>query len=320
MASSSKNAGSQPGQKPAAVANTKVAHEAQTSGPLAQKSPSSMSSRAAGVGISDAKATLKGGGDPEDEAAASLHSVGSQAVQEVQRQTLHERPSTTAARGHIAEDSGLGGMDETGHDGMGVFNSNDESDDDGNEYDAGNAMGNDPVEDDDISAEKAGVASAKKHVPAQSDGSLNSSSEYDDCETFEERSGPRDKESQQAPGKETVQSILKSGASSYKPGELAIFKQTQKNVGETERGIGNINAALSEDARFEAFRTFLKEGYFAVKTAMDVDGRLHTEQLAATKAAADADKAMTGITGDIMSRLTAIQKSACSDTQLSLEA
>ncbi|KAI8251762.1 hypothetical protein K4K58_008392 [Colletotrichum sp. SAR11_239] len=320
MASSSKNAGSQPGQKPAAVANTKVAHEAQSSGPLAQQSPSSMSSRAAGVGISDAKATLKGGGDPEDEAAASLHSVGRQAVQEVQRQTLHERPSTTAARGHIAEDSGLGGMDDTGHDGMGGFNSNDGSDDDGNEYDAGNEMGNDPVEDDDISAEKAGVASAKKHVPAQSDGSLASSSEYQDCDAIEERSGPRDKEVQQAPGGATFQGILKIGTSSYKPGELAIFKQTQKNVGETERGIGNINATLSEDARFEAFRTFLKEGYFAVKTAMDVDGRLHTEQLVATKAAADADKAMNGITGDIMSRLAAIQASACSDTQLSLEA
>ncbi|KAI8224427.1 hypothetical protein K4K54_005310 [Colletotrichum sp. SAR 10_86] len=196
MASSSKNAGSQPGQKPAAVANTKVAHEAQSSGPLAQQSPSSMSSRAAGVGISDAKATLKGGGDPEDEAAASLHSVGSQAVQEVQRQTLHERPSTTAARGHIAEDSGLGGMDETGHDGMGGFNSNDGLDDDGNEYDAGNEMGNDPVEDDDISAEKAGVASAKKHVLAQSDGSLASSSEYQDCDAIEERSGLLDKEVQ----------------------------------------------------------------------------------------------------------------------------
>ncbi|KAI8248955.1 hypothetical protein K4K53_000403 [Colletotrichum sp. SAR 10_77] len=320
MASSSKNAGSHPGQKPAAVANTKVAHEAQSSGPLAQQSPSSMSSRAAGVGISDAKATSKGGGDPEDEAAASLHGVGSQAVQEVQRQTLHERLSTTAARGHIAEDSGLGGMDETGHDGMGGFNSNDGSDDDGNEYDAGNTMGNDPVEDDDISAEKAGVASAKKHVPAQSDGSLNSSSEYDDCETFEERSGLPDKESQQAPGKETVQSILKSGASSYKPDELAKSKQAQNDVGEPQRGIRNINATLSADVRFEGFLTFLKEGYSAVETAMDVDGRLQTEQMMATKAAEDAEQAMTGITQAMMSRLTAIQASACSNSRLSSEA
>ncbi|KAI8308921.1 hypothetical protein K4K59_009628 [Colletotrichum sp. SAR11_240] len=322
MAGSSKNAGSQPTQKPTPVPKTRAIPEAlkQTSDTNDQPLPSSISSNATEKRNSDAQATPKGGGDPEDEAAASLHSVGSHAGLTVQRQTLHERPSTTPARGHIAEDSGLGGMDDNGLDGMGNFNSNGNSDDDEREYDASNAIDNDLVEGEDISAEKDGVASAKEHVPAQSDGSLNSSSEYDDCETFEERSGPRDKESQQAPGKETVQSILKSGASSYKPGELAIFKQTQKNVGETERGIGNINATLSEDARFEAFRTFLKEGYFAVKTAMDVDGRLHTEQLAATKAAADADKAMTGITGDMMSRLTAIQKSACSDTQLSLEA
>ncbi|KAI8309075.1 hypothetical protein K4K61_002135 [Colletotrichum sp. SAR11_59] len=238
MASSSKNAGSQPRQKLAPVLNTKAAHEAQPSGPNAQPSPSSMSSNAAGEGSPDAQATSKGVGDPKDEAAASLHSVGSHAGQTVQRQTLHERPSTTPARGHIAEDSGLGGMDDIGHDGMGIFNSNDDSEDDERGYDASNAMGNDPVEDDDIFAQKDGVASSKEPVPAQSDGSLNSSSEYDDCETFEERSGPLDKESQQAPGEETVQSILKRGASSYKPGELAKSKQTQKDVGESERVSG----------------------------------------------------------------------------------
>ncbi|KAI3545127.1 hypothetical protein CABS01_11789 [Colletotrichum abscissum] len=85
-----------------------------------------------------------------------------------------------------------------------------------------------------------------------------------------------------------------------------------KNTSEAVRG-----KDLSTDDQFQAFQDFLRDGYHAVKNAMETDVELQGRQAAATEAAAKAGTAITSIKEDMMSRLKAIEASASSNDQLS---
>ncbi|KAK2772795.1 hypothetical protein CKAH01_13797 [Colletotrichum kahawae] len=304
MASSSNKAASQPVEKPVVIPTIRAIQEfKKTSDSDAHPSPAAMSSNPVGEDTED-RDTSNGGGGPQDEAAACLNGVGSLSGQVVQEQ----RPSTAATRGLSADDSGIGGMDLNDF-AVGPGNNEDGSDEEGN--DASDPMGNDFVADDDRFAEKDGMVLTKEPVTGQSAGSPESTTEYQDCPPIEEYTGPLNEETQQAPDGENAQVILNSGAYSNKPDDLAKAKQTSEAVGEKD---------LSKSDRFQALKAFLSDGYHAVKTAMEVDSKLQSRQVAAIEVATDADTAMAGIKEDMMSRLMAIQASACSDNQFSSEA
>ncbi|KAF4772815.1 hypothetical protein HER10_EVM0008664 [Colletotrichum scovillei] len=91
-------------------------------------------------------------------------------------------------------------------------------------------------------------------------------------------------------------------------GDLAKTKNTSEAVGGKD---------LSTDDQVKAFQDFLRNGYHAVKDAIETDVELQGRQAAATEAAAEAGTAITNIKDDMMNRLEAIEASASSNNQLS---